>query len=181
MYPIMFCLATRLLGIDVGWQPLPEGGMEYIIQIPPQALESLRDGEIVQSDIPASVKDIRTYRILVGRQPLPRKLAAAPEGLSGNPSLLPPDLPGKPIAEHKVTFAEQPVAAANPATEPAEEQPPHKEEPPRSWTLLTVVALLLFASLGGNLYLGWIVRDVHQRYRSLLEQKRSRVQNGPPA
>jgi hypothetical protein len=38
-------IAAAALGIDVGWQPLPEGGMEYIIQIAPQTLETLKAGE----------------------------------------------------------------------------------------------------------------------------------------
>jgi hypothetical protein len=43
-------------------------------------------------------------------------------------------------------------------------------DPPRSWTLLTLVLFALFASLGGNVYLGWIAWDAYKRYRALLRQ-----------
>ena len=46
------CVAAATLGINVGWQRLPEGGMEYIIQLDPQSLEALRAGQPVQSDVP---------------------------------------------------------------------------------------------------------------------------------
>jgi hypothetical protein len=68
------CIAAVLLGIDVGWQPLPEGGVEYIIQIEPQLLEALKSGERIQSDVPSYVKDVRAYRIVVGTAGLPREL-----------------------------------------------------------------------------------------------------------
>ena len=28
----VLCVAAVALGINVGWQPLPDGGMEYVIQ-----------------------------------------------------------------------------------------------------------------------------------------------------
>jgi hypothetical protein len=68
------CIAAVLLGIDAGWQPLPEGGVEYIIQIEPQLLETLKSGEPIQSDVPSYVKDVRAYRIVVGTAELPRQL-----------------------------------------------------------------------------------------------------------
>ena len=71
------CIAAVLLGVDAGWQPLPEGGMEYIIQIEPQLLETLKSGEPIQSDVPSYVKDVRSYRIVVGTAKLPRQLPPA--------------------------------------------------------------------------------------------------------
>jgi hypothetical protein len=68
------CIAAVLLGVDAGWQPLPDGGIEYIIQIEPQLLETLRSGEPIQSDVPSYVKDVRAYRIVVGTAKLPREL-----------------------------------------------------------------------------------------------------------
>jgi hypothetical protein len=68
------CIAAVLLGVDAGWQPLPDGGTEYIIQIEPQLLETLRSGEPIQSDVPSYVKDVRAYRIVVGTAKLPREL-----------------------------------------------------------------------------------------------------------
>lgn len=68
----LVCLVTLTLGMDVGWRQLPDGGMEYIIQIEPHVLDSLRMGAEIESDIPPNVRDLRKYRIVVGTGKLPR-------------------------------------------------------------------------------------------------------------
>lgn len=65
-------------GVEVGWQPLSEGGVEYIIQLEPYSLQSLSEGQAFVSDVPRSL-DVRTFRIVVGEAPLPREMPAAPE------------------------------------------------------------------------------------------------------
>ncbi len=45
MCGLVVCLATVVVGIDAGWQPLDGGGVEYLIQIEPQLLDALRSGE----------------------------------------------------------------------------------------------------------------------------------------
>ena len=74
----VLCVAAVALGIDVGWQPLPDGGMEYVIQLEPQTVELLRSRPDVQipSDIPAYLKDLRRLRITVGNAALARKMPA---------------------------------------------------------------------------------------------------------
>lgn len=74
----LICIATVLLGVDVGWQPLPEGGVAYLIQIEPEAVEGLRRGMTVSSDILPMVRDVRAFRITVGRETLPRELPQEP-------------------------------------------------------------------------------------------------------
>ena len=66
MYGCLICFAAAAMGIDVGWQRLPEGGMQYIIQLDPQTLDALRDGQPIQSDIPSDAGEIRSYRIVMG-------------------------------------------------------------------------------------------------------------------
>ena len=44
------------------------------------------------------------------------------------------------------------------------------EEPARPWLPLTVSLLALFASLGGNVYLGWLHVESRAKYRRLLER-----------
>jgi len=62
-----------LLAVEVGWQPLPEGdGMEYLIQLSPKDLEAMQLGEPWRTDIPPSVGNVRSYRISVGTESLPR-------------------------------------------------------------------------------------------------------------
>jgi hypothetical protein len=77
MYGHLMCLAAAALGIDVGWQRLPEGGVQYLIQIGPETLESLKAGQAIESDIPPTVKDIRGYRITVGNKQLPREVVTS--------------------------------------------------------------------------------------------------------
>jgi hypothetical protein len=88
----MLCVAAVALGIDVGWQPLPEGGMEYVIQLEPQTVDLLRSGVEIPSDIPAYLKDLRRLRITVGNATLARKMPA--EAVSG-PAF--PASPGGPF------------------------------------------------------------------------------------
>ncbi|MHC4177288.1 MAG: hypothetical protein ACYSWU_07270, partial [Planctomycetota bacterium] len=87
------CIAAVLLGIDAGWQPLPDGGMLYIIQIEPQLLETLSSGEPVQSDVPPYVKDVRAYRIMVGTGELPRQLPPEPIESPGGGRVSHPRIP----------------------------------------------------------------------------------------
>jgi hypothetical protein len=76
MSAILACLAAALVGVEAGWRPLPTGGMEYIIQVEPGTLEALRPEDAIESDVPAEVRDVRHYRIVVGRGPLPKQLPA---------------------------------------------------------------------------------------------------------
>lgn len=47
-----------------------------------------------------------------------------------------------------------------------------KAEAPKPWFPLTVTVLLLFGSLGGNAYLGWLAKDFYNRYKALAEELR---------
>ena len=73
MVGTMVCLAAMTLGVDVGWEP-SDGGLEYIIQIKPEQLDSLRAGGLViRSDVrPQHRGELRTYRIQVGTGPVPK-------------------------------------------------------------------------------------------------------------
>jgi hypothetical protein len=70
----VLCLVTLTLGMDAGWRQLPDGGMEYIIQIESHVLDSLRSGAEIESDIPPKMRDLRSYRITVGTGELPRDI-----------------------------------------------------------------------------------------------------------
>jgi hypothetical protein len=115
---LALCMATAVLGVQVGWQKLPEGGMEYIIQFDSQTLEALKAGQPVQSDIPPGAGDVRSYRIVVGTERLPR------------------------------------------------DTPPEKPKPSGPWMPMTLTLFGLFASLGANVYLGWIVWGLRRRRQS---------------
>ena len=85
MLATAFCLAASMLGaeagpgIEVGWKPLRDGGVQYILQIDPQVIEALRAGFAAESDVPPEVKDVRSFQLRIGKGgTLPRELPAAP-------------------------------------------------------------------------------------------------------
>ena len=150
MSPIALFMAVALMGAEVGWRPLPEGGVEYIIEISPDALDSLRSEQAaIQSDtLPDVRREIRSFRIIVGNKKLTRELPLRP-----TPAAEPPA---------------QPVQSASGAsTAPANAS---AESPQKPWPAHWLTAVALFASLAGNLFLGWIGWDARKRYRSLLPQ-----------
>lgn len=86
----ILCVAVLAFGIDAGWQPLPDGGLEYIIQIEPHLLGQLQPDTEIISDIDPEAKGVRSVRIRVGTDDLPRRALPAP---AGNSRTLPEDSP----------------------------------------------------------------------------------------
>ncbi len=72
----MLVYVTMLLSAglltDYGWQMNSQGELEYIVQIEPELLDSLRRGEEIVSEIPADLRNVRRVRIRVGTGPVPR-------------------------------------------------------------------------------------------------------------
>jgi hypothetical protein len=155
MHTLIIWIAAAAVGIEAGWQRMPEGGMEYIIQLDPQSLESLRAGEAIQSDIPPSAGDVRSYRIIVGTNRLPRETPPAPPLLA--------DPGGKPIAERPASFVETAATASAAKSPPKAAAGVHSEQPAKPWLPLTFTLFGLFASLGLNVFLGWIAWDFRQQ------------------
>lgn len=127
MSPILLLVAAAATGIEVGWQPLPEGGYEYTIQIEPELAESFVHGdhEIVSS-VPSNI-DARRYRIVVGRGKLARVEADAAAGVAAR---------SKPLAQRNPPSA---TPANKPPAQPVIEEPepplepvaqPHQSDPP---------------------------------------------------
>jgi hypothetical protein len=116
MSATLVVLAAAALGIEVGWQPLAEGGHEYTIQIEPQVLDLLRRGQNeVASEVPPDV-EVRRLRLVAGQGKLPR--------VTGTPGLA--ALPPRPEANASKTPQEQPDSPSSlqlPATT-ASETPP---------------------------------------------------------
>ncbi|MFV2066679.1 MAG: hypothetical protein ACC645_06825 [Pirellulales bacterium] len=108
---LLIALAT--VGVETGWQPLDRGGLEYIIQIEPSLLDALRSGEAITSEIPPAVEGVRRYRIVVGRDPVPR-VGANRSPLPAGPA---PDPP-------QASTGNRPAAAAEPARYPGMESAP---------------------------------------------------------
>jgi hypothetical protein len=189
---IFFLLTAVAAGVNVGWQPLDDGGMEYIIQLDPQSLEALKSGESIRSDVLPEAGDVRSYKIVVGagkppRNGPPQSSAQAtntktagrdavhsptlPDGSTPNrtslsPHTLTPDQTAKPLAADSASYIESVDGSA--ASETGSPNPPRakKEEQEKPWLPLILVSLGLFASLGGNLYLAWIFADLRRRCRA---------------
>jgi hypothetical protein len=73
MHAVILGVTWGLMGLDVGWRALPGGGVEYIIQIAPHELEVFKQDKSIEGDIPAQLRDIRSYRIVVGNDVLPKQ------------------------------------------------------------------------------------------------------------
>jgi hypothetical protein len=87
-------LAASAMGVDYGWRPHEEGGVEYIIQIEPEVFASLQAGGDIVSEIHPEAGDVRRFRIRVGRGTLPREEAKAAAADDGP---LPPAPPGDEV------------------------------------------------------------------------------------
>jgi hypothetical protein len=184
-------LSMCLVGVDVGWQPLATGGVEYIIQIDPLELSLIRR-EGAESAVPAEVKDIRRHRIVIGTDKLPRK-APPPERPSGAafgsfPEAGQPGtsskikLPGRPppdLSKEAATSGKgggdggsrEAPGGGKPASE-IKAPPSGQTEATARWWWTLGLFLGLLGSMGGNLYLGWITWETRARYRALLRRRR---------
>lgn len=177
MNALFILLAAATLGIDVGWERLPEGGMEYVIQLDGPELEALRAGAPIESDIPPGVGEIRSYRILLGKGK-PRR--DAPAGIDSRPT--PPTIVVDPTVKQlspqaaatstaaspgRRTGFEESQAAISPETS-ADNLGKNSRAPDRPWLPLTFTALALFASIGANVFLGWIAWESRRQCRERL-------------
>ncbi len=176
-------LGGLLLGADVGWQPLPDGeGMEYLIQLSPQDIEAMKLGEAWMTDIPASVRNVRAYRITIGNERLQRIAPAPalppedelPRAVHPAPDALEPGREPLLLPERQAVHMTPRPGDEEPATGPdgvpaADQSVETSETPPRPWMLLVGTALALAGSLGGNAYLLWGLKEAHRRYRALAD------------
>jgi hypothetical protein len=168
-------IAAAAFGSDVGWQPLPEGGTEYIIQLGPHDLDALRRGRPVQSDIPPSAGEVRSYRIIVGSGSLPREAPPPRPAYRAEPGGRPSDgwpaLPVEPREKARTPGAAAGLSSSAGSTGQANRGAGPSAEPAKPWLWLTVTLLGLFASLGSNVYLGWIALDLWRRCRRLMTSR----------
>ncbi|MEX2114627.1 MAG: hypothetical protein WD845_15645 [Pirellulales bacterium] len=109
-------MAASTLGVEAGWQPLPEGGHEYTIQIEPSLVRLLESGNDVVSEVPSQI-DVRRFRIKLGTGELSR--IDGPPRAAADDSLAAPAMPPTDAATH--TPAEDDLAAPWPGAQPAEE------------------------------------------------------------
>jgi hypothetical protein len=169
MYAQMLWFSTVLRAVNVGWQPLPEGGMEYIIQLDPQTIEALKAGAPIQSDIPPNAGDVRSYKIIFGTEKLPQidalsKPAEFPKSFSADPNR-------KPLTANQAALIEPVDKTLSTQTASLQDASAKNAEQEKPWMPLILVSLGLFASLGGNAYLAWLFADIRRRYKKLSTPK----------
>lgn len=142
MTGMIVCLSTAVMGVDFGWQPVAGGGVEYIIQIEPNMLERLKDGQDVFSDLPPRARNIRGYRITVGTARLPhqgqpppldtdeqdktpiRRFGAGSQMVPGESPIVDGPLPG-PVLAPALAFDPRVPARKRPSGEPTPLAEPH--------------------------------------------------------
>lgn len=147
----VICASVAAVGVDYGWQPVAGGGIEYIIQIEPQMLDSLRAGQDIFSDLPRTASNIRSYRITSGTGPIPHHGEPLPDH-EVNPrgprkrSQVGPSLRGTAAT---TTDAER-ARAERPAGAVAEHQTDEERQPDEQGAALDEQG----AALGGDLLPG---------------------------
>jgi hypothetical protein len=189
MISAMLCLTVAAVGIDAGWKPLPEGGMVYTIQLEPEARALLRSGQVFESDVPANV-NVRTFRIMVGKERLPQIPPASSITETQKPALGPPmlfnpsapqsgsysgkrknresvDSPPDGTRNAPATVNEKPSSPSPAPSAPAEAKT--STEPSKPWLPLTVAWLAFIGSSAAFVYLLWIHLELRSRYRKLLQ------------
>jgi hypothetical protein len=124
------CVAIGLLGVEVGCQRQPDGSLQYIIQIEPELLDTLRTGEFnVESHIPDELRDVRSYQVRIGRGKLPRDDLRPPfkEAPKQGKSLTlpPPEFPPGSARSGGLPKSEDPPQALPPnlQSKPVQEEP----------------------------------------------------------
>jgi hypothetical protein len=176
MFASMLLLAVSAVSVDFGYEPLPDGGMKYIVQFDPQSLEEAQhQGLPIESNIPADVTAVRMVSIQLGTGRLPREKPPAKADQTPSGIAVPKNLDAPPLLQ---TPQGKPLAAETSFNEPNETRKTEKG-PAETGTSTTAaalskpwplvgIALALAASLGGNFYLGTILAESRKRYRTLL-------------
>ncbi len=167
---LLISIAAATLGVEAGWQRLPDGGMEYIIQLDRHSLDALRDGQPIHSDVPPAAGEVRSYRIVFGNEALPRE--APPErqtkaAAAQPPPALPPDPAVKPLAGRRTAFLQPESGTASAKETPSSPSNAPPGGPPKPWLPFTLALFGLFASLGANAYLGWLFWGLRRRFRNI--------------
>lgn len=210
MHAAILGVAVGLLGFEVGWRRLPDGWLEYTIQLDAEDLGRLaRLEEGFLSDVPAGARNIARFRIVFGtapvsRDPLDRPQEVLPERTSyrtanserrpGLPwlqgKLFPPEtlsaplVPGGQPVDRSGAGQPGTGGAKTPAAIGSDRRPDAGQapaEPPRPWVPFGGALAALFGSLGANLYLGWMVWETRRRWRTVLRKDQTgRPQSSPP-
>src|SRR4051812_45635542 len=73
-------IVAAAIGVDFGWQQTDDGELEYIIQISPEQIEALKEGEDISSFIPPAAAKVTCFKVQVGTGRLPHETVLTPSG-----------------------------------------------------------------------------------------------------
>ncbi len=130
MSPTLTCLALALVGAELGYQPAPNGGEEFIVQINPATLQAIqRGGGRIDLAVPREARDTRPSLVSVtlGNEPLPHML---PPVAASSPPATAPIVTASPVLPAAAMSA--PPAQMPSAEEPLRVGPPASYRPPKS-------------------------------------------------
>ncbi len=77
MYAACFLITSAVLGVDYGYQVTDQGQLEYVVQIEPEAIESLKAGQPIQVGLPPDSERIQVFRVQVGNDELSKVVPAS--------------------------------------------------------------------------------------------------------
>lgn len=193
MFGTILCVAVATLGVDTGWEPNGDGGLEYIVQLDPVQLESLKNGIPYRSDLPKDLRGVQTIRFQFGTKKPPRLPLPLGKSVStGTPSFTnaskatpspsdasiaakpPKELdngPANKMHKAKPAIFQDPVDTNSPSTAktPIDESA-KQTDPPKSLSLLYGVIALTVGLAAAFLYLSWVHIGMRSRYRMLLAE-----------
>ena len=148
-----YFLSMALVGLDLGYRPLPNGTGEFIIQVDPATLQSLRPGTELPLVVPREAQAMRPgkFTIFLGDGPLPHEVP-----IVGQPDQSPAAAVETSSSDAKPSFdGLQPVGSEGSNAKQSE----------RSWLSMWLLVIALGAS---NFYVGWLFVDARQRHQALL-------------
>ncbi len=120
MNAMALLLVAASVSVDFGWQAGPDGELEYIIQVDPLQLDTLKEGFDITSRIPPEVRGVRTFRIRVGTDEVPREgisaVEPAPTTPAQPPTFTPSPANATPAETPQTPPSQPPPAVGSPAT-----------------------------------------------------------------
>lgn len=186
MFGTILCVAAVTLGVDYGYEPNENGGLDYIIRIDDHSLESLKKGRAVLSDFPKDLRGLQTIRFQIGGEKPPR-IPLSPAQLAllepppvdtvaieTQPKELDTSPPGKLMTAEPATYNNSVPSNNAPKPEPKSPDPkspesisPEQADPEEPRLLLYCIIAGLAATL---LYLSWVHFGMRSKYRALLAE-----------
>lgn len=195
MFGTILCVAALTLGVDYGYEPNADDGLEYIVQINSKSLEGFLSGRPIRSDLPKDLRGLRTIRIQFADEKLPRVALgpkksvlldpppvadaqkATPSPSDKNPPAIQPkelagDLQGKPLVADNATYID-PLESGD-ASKSNDKKSVNgnagQTDPQKPWSLLYGVVLMAAGLAAAFVYLAWIHIGMRSRYRMLLAE-----------